>query len=164
MANSLRPHGLYSLWNSPVQNIGVGSLFLLQEIFPIQGLNPGLLHCRGIPYQLSHKGSPKSINKYILKMSSTQMMQALGQGLNHNKHLISANDNRWGWWQYGGYKNVIMVIMMHFEKIHIYPSQAQVSFLSTGIQDHGVSHHLELMKMEWSSHFFKKNINLLRAP
>ena len=30
----------------------------LQGIFPTQGLNPGLLHCRRILYQLSHKGSP----------------------------------------------------------------------------------------------------------
>ena len=35
----------------------MGSLCLLQGIFPIQGLNPGLLHCRQILYQLSHKGS-----------------------------------------------------------------------------------------------------------
>ena len=55
MSNSLRPHGLYSLWNSPGQNIGVGSLSFLQGIFPTQGLNPGLLHCRRILYQLSHK-------------------------------------------------------------------------------------------------------------
>ena len=27
-------------------------------VFSIQGLNPGLLHCRQILYQLSHKGSP----------------------------------------------------------------------------------------------------------
>ena len=40
------------------QNTGVGSLSLLQGIFPTQGLNPGLLHCRWILYQLSHKGSP----------------------------------------------------------------------------------------------------------
>ena len=40
------------------QNTGVGSLTLLQGIFPTQGLNPGLLHCRWILYQLSHKGSP----------------------------------------------------------------------------------------------------------
>ena len=52
-------HGLYSPWNSPVQNTGVGSLSLLQGIFPTQGLNPGLLHCRWILYQLSHKGSPR---------------------------------------------------------------------------------------------------------
>ena len=51
MSNSLGPHGLYSPWNSY-------SLFLLQGTVPTQGLNPGLLHCRQILYQLSHKGSP----------------------------------------------------------------------------------------------------------
>ena len=59
MSNSLQPHGLYSLWNSPGQNTGVGSLSFLQGIFPAQGLNPGLPHCRWILYQLSHKGSPE---------------------------------------------------------------------------------------------------------
>ena len=54
MSDSLRPHGL----NSPGQNTGVGSLFLLQGIFPTQGSNPGLRHYRQILYQLSHKGSP----------------------------------------------------------------------------------------------------------
>ena len=57
--NSLRPHGLYSSWNSPGQDTGVGSLSLLQGIFPTQGLNPGLPHCRQILYQLSHQGSPR---------------------------------------------------------------------------------------------------------
>ena len=37
-----------------LQNTGVGSLFLLQEIFPTQGLNSCLPHCRWILYQLSH--------------------------------------------------------------------------------------------------------------
>ena len=41
------------------QNTGVGSLSLLQGIFPTQGLNPGLPHWRQIFYQLSHKGSPR---------------------------------------------------------------------------------------------------------
>ena len=45
---TLRPHGLYSPWNSPGQNTGVGSLSLLREIFPSQGSNPGLPHCRRI--------------------------------------------------------------------------------------------------------------------
>ena len=36
-----------------------GSCFLLQGIFPTQGLNPGLLHCRQILYCLSHQGSPR---------------------------------------------------------------------------------------------------------
>ena len=59
VSNSLQPHGLYSPWNSPGQNTGVGSLSLLQGIFLIQGWNPGLPHCRWILYQLSHKGSPR---------------------------------------------------------------------------------------------------------
>ena len=59
VSDSLQPHGLYSPWNSPGQNTGVGSLSLLQGIFPTQGLNPGLPHCRQILYQLSHKGSPR---------------------------------------------------------------------------------------------------------
>ena len=46
-------------WNSPGQNIGVGSLSLLQWIFPTQGLNPGLPHLRQILYQLSHQESPR---------------------------------------------------------------------------------------------------------
>ena len=50
-------NGLYSPWNSLGQNTGVGSLSLLQGIFPTQGLNPCLLHCRWILYLLSHKGS-----------------------------------------------------------------------------------------------------------
>ena len=58
-SDSLRPHGLYSPWNSPGQNTVVGSLSLLQGIFPTQGLNPSLPHCRQILYQLSHKGSPR---------------------------------------------------------------------------------------------------------
>ena len=37
----------------------MGSLSLLQGIFPTQGSNPGLLRCRWILYQLSHKGSPR---------------------------------------------------------------------------------------------------------
>ena len=59
VSDSLRSHGLYSPWNSSDQKTGVGSLSLLQGIFPTQGLKPGLLHCRQIIYQLSHKGSPR---------------------------------------------------------------------------------------------------------
>ena len=53
---SLWPHGLYSPWNSPGQNTGVGGLSLLQGIFPPQERNRGLLHCRQILYQLSYQG------------------------------------------------------------------------------------------------------------
>ena len=58
VSNPLQPHGPYSPWNSLGQNTGVGSLSLLQGSFLTQGLDPGLLHCRQILHQLSHKGSP----------------------------------------------------------------------------------------------------------
>ena len=70
MSDSLRPHGLYSPLNSPGQNIGVGSLSLLQGIFPTQGLNPDLPHCRRILYQLNHKGSPRIMEWITYPFSS----------------------------------------------------------------------------------------------
>ena len=54
VSDSLKPRGLYSPWNSPGKNTGVGSRSLLQGIFPTQGWNPGLPCCRGILYQLGH--------------------------------------------------------------------------------------------------------------
>ena len=58
-AVTLRSHGLYSPWNSPGQN-RVAFPFS-RGIFPTQGSKPGLLHCRWILYQLSHKGSPRKL-------------------------------------------------------------------------------------------------------
>ena len=60
-------------WNSSGQNNGVGSLPLLQGIFPTQGLKPGLHHCRQILYQLSHKRSPR-IQKWV-----SQSVQSLSR-------------------------------------------------------------------------------------
>ena len=70
MSDSLRPHELHSSWNSPGQNTGVGSLSLLQGIFPTQGSNPGLPHCRWILYQLSHEGSPRILDWVVYPFSS----------------------------------------------------------------------------------------------
>ena len=69
-SDSLWPHGLYSPWDSPGQNTGVGSLSLLQGIFPTQGANPGLPHCRRILQQLSHKGSPRILEWVTFPFSS----------------------------------------------------------------------------------------------
>ena len=57
--DSLRPHGLQPTrllcpWDFPGKDTGVGCHFLLQGIFPTQGSNLGLLHCRQILYQLSY--------------------------------------------------------------------------------------------------------------
>ena len=70
MSNSLLPHGLFIPWNSPGQDTGLGSLSLLHGIFPTQGLNQGLPHCRWILYQLSHKGSPRILEWVACPFSS----------------------------------------------------------------------------------------------
>ena len=55
VSNSVQPYGLQPSrllcpWDSPGKNTGMGFHALLQGIFPTQGLNPGLLHCRQILY------------------------------------------------------------------------------------------------------------------
>ena len=64
VSDSLRPHGLQptrllSPWDFPGKSTGVGCHCLLQGIFPTQGSNPGLPHCRQTLYPLSHQGSPE---------------------------------------------------------------------------------------------------------
>ena len=62
MSDSLRHHDSTRLlcpWESPGKNTGVGSLFLLQGIFPTQEFSPGLPYHRQILYHLSYQGSPK---------------------------------------------------------------------------------------------------------
>ena len=55
------------------KNTGMGSLSLLQQIFPIQESNQGLLHCRQILYQLSYQGNPCfKQNSLFKKLSYTQ--------------------------------------------------------------------------------------------
>ena len=56
--------------NSPSRNTGLGSCSLLQGIFPIQGSNSGLLHCRWILYQLSHQGSSRILKWVAYPFSS----------------------------------------------------------------------------------------------
>ena len=76
VSDSLR---LYSPWNSPFQNAGVGSLSLLQGIFPARQSNPGLLYYRWIIYQLSHKGSPRMLEwvAYLFSSRSPQLRNFL---------------------------------------------------------------------------------------
>ena len=81
MSHSLWPNRLYSPWNFPGQNTGVGSLSLLQGLFPTQGSNPGLPHCRQILYQPSHKGSP--LEKQTNKQTNTKLW-----GWHHDAHCL----------------------------------------------------------------------------
>ena len=73
-------------WNSPGQNTGVGSLSLLQGIFPTQESNWGLPHCRRILYQLSYGGSRFRAKSVYLK---SQCASILSAGRTQGIH--------WGW-------------------------------------------------------------------
>ena len=79
MSDSLQPSGLSAL-NSPGQNTGVGSLSILQGIFPTWGLKPGLPLCGWILYQLSHKGSPRILGclAYPVSRGSSQPRNQTG--------------------------------------------------------------------------------------
>ena len=66
--------------DSPGKSTGVGCHALLQEIFPTQGSNPGLLHCRLILYCLSHQGSPRILEwvAYSFSRGSSQPRNRTG--------------------------------------------------------------------------------------
>ena len=70
VSDSLRPHGLYSPWNSSDQNPGVDGSSCLQGIFPTQDLNSGLPHGRQIIYQLNQKGRPRILEWITCSFSS----------------------------------------------------------------------------------------------
>ena len=57
MSDYLRPHGLYSPWNSPGQSTGVVT-FPFSSDLPNPGIEPRSPAMQQILYQLSHKGSP----------------------------------------------------------------------------------------------------------
>ena len=64
VSDSFLPHGLQPTrllhpWDFPGKSTGVGCHFLLQKIFPTQGLNPGLPHCKQMLYRLSDQVSPQ---------------------------------------------------------------------------------------------------------
>ena len=91
MSDSLGPYELYSPWNSPSQNTGAGSLSLLQGIFPTQESNPGLSHCRQILYQLSHKGSPRILERVAYPFSSGSFRPRNRTGVSCTTDVFFAN-------------------------------------------------------------------------
>ena len=64
------PPGSSVLGDSPGKNSGLGCHALLQGIFPTQGFNPGLQHCRWILCHLSHQGSPRILEWVAYPFSS----------------------------------------------------------------------------------------------
>ena len=83
------PQGLYSSWNSPGQKTGVGSLSLLQGIFPTQGSNPGLPHGRWILLPAEPQGKAKNAGVGSLSLLQRIFLtQELDRGLLNCRRLL----------------------------------------------------------------------------
>ena len=86
MSDSLRPCGLYSPWNSPGKNTGVGSLSLLQGDLPNPGIEPRspALHADSLPTELSGKPIAKALDKsFALHYSWRPQSSGKGERANH---------------------------------------------------------------------------------
>ena len=89
MSNSLQPCGLYSSWNSPGQNTGVGSLSLLQGIFPTQRSNPGLPSLQEDSLPAEPQGKPKNTGLGSLSLlQQIFLTQKLKRGLLHCSWIL----------------------------------------------------------------------------
>ena len=86
-----------------------GSLSFLRGIFPTQGLNSGLLHCRQILYQLSHKGSPKILEWVAYPFSRGSSWPRNQSGVScitgrfftnwAIREALSLRSPQWCWWR-----------------------------------------------------------------
>ena len=85
MSNSLRPHGLYSPWNSPGQNSGMGSLFLLQGIFPTQGSPTVQAH--SLPAEPQGKPTNTGVGSLSL-LQGIFSTQELNRGFLHYRQIL----------------------------------------------------------------------------
>ena len=115
VSDSLRPHGLYSPWNSPDQNTGMGSRSLLQGIFPTQRLNPSLPRCRWILCQLSHQGSPRILEwvAYLFSRGSS-WPGSLNQGLLHCRWILYQLSYQLYLWTLNFEFHVVLMCYMFF--------------------------------------------------
>ena len=103
VSDSLRPHGLQHAGSSvygdsPSKNTRVGCPALLQGIFPTQGLNPVLPHCRWILYHLSHHRSASAhiyISESLCYISETNTLLFINYTSFFRKRRNKENLEKW---------------------------------------------------------------------
>ena len=93
MSNSLGPHGLQPTrllcpWDSLARVLEWVTIILLQGIFPTQGLNPGLPHCRWILYYLSHQRNPRILERSLSPLQGIFPSQKTNQGFLHYRQIL----------------------------------------------------------------------------
>ena len=77
VSNSLQHYGLHSPWKSPGQHTGMGSVSLLQGIFPTQASNPGLLQADSLPTELSGKPTETYSNSLFLTKETMELFHTM---------------------------------------------------------------------------------------
>ena len=118
VSDSLQTHRLYSSWNSPGQNTGVGSLSLLQGIFPTQKLNPILSHCR-------QKGSPTATLGEHIRWGCPLSIRAWGVILNQTDCTWCFLSN-----SVGSFLEVTgLLLFSGFSPVVTYSSEQKTSFI-----------------------------------
>ena len=117
VAQSCLTHGLYSPWNSPGHNTGVGSLSLLQWSIPTLESNRGLLHCRQILYQLSYQGSPTT-RKPSLKSNKILVYLTLTPDSLNMKHCCISISVLWSKLQCVSVISMIKNGYLHYLKMY----------------------------------------------
>ena len=100
---------------------------LLQGIFPTQGLNPGLPHCRQILYQLSHQGSPRILEwvTYLFSRGSSQPRNHIGVSC-----IACGFFTIWAHFWFGCFKSSMTLTIF---SILLTPTSLQLICLSQGL-------------------------------
>ena len=118
------PPGPFVREDSPGKNAGVGCHVLLQGIFPTQGSNQGLLHCRQIPYQLSHQLQAESSLPYPTPGSRALKVSPGGEPLPGTIRLFLLASPRQRRKIYGYRKQVKISNYASATKAHTWPDMA----------------------------------------
>ena len=125
-------------WDFLGKSTGVGCHFLFQGIFPTQGSNPGLQHCRQTLHHLSHQGSPPlkrntaiqlirkttCITKYICFLNYKHNECSLKKSWTVQKGMLILSLSR----TKQHYKNVLELLSVNFDA-YIVPLHTHFSFL-----------------------------------
>ena len=97
----LQPARLLCPWDFPGKNTGVGCHALLQGIFPTQGSNPRLLHCRWILYRWATRDAPSSfLNRLyllLLRVSTPWTTRPVAGLITGTCHLGPTSLTKFNW-------------------------------------------------------------------
>ena len=131
----ITPPGSSVHGGSPGMNTGVGCHALLQGIFPTQGSNPGLPHCRRVFYCVSHQGSPEllAISRNWLILGGSKRPQMSEHQNTENKRPVNTTRSNFLYW-YIPFKTWTKSLDIPFISSHKSPHHTK-TFVSLGLKE-----------------------------